>query len=125
MQHKTHSVVSASKGTQHLSGELQSASDLDFYIDGVSGCAQGLYSVSLTSCPAGVPRDCILCDSPPAHLPPIQDMIHIADTKMARRYGDFFIRQIHKLEEVHCVTVIEKIDHSAQIHFLRTGLKRC
>ena len=29
-----------------------------------------------------------------------QDMIHIADTKVARRYGDFFIRQIHKLEEV-------------------------
>ena len=27
-------------------------------------------------------------------------MIHIADTKVARRYGDFFIRQIHKLEEV-------------------------
>ena len=23
-------------------------------------------------------------------------MIHIADTKVARRYGDFFIRQIHK-----------------------------
>lgn len=33
----------------------------------------------------------------------IQDMIHIADTKVARRYGDFFIRQIHKLDEVtHC-----------------------
>lgn len=30
----------------------------------------------------------------------IQDMIHIADTKVARRYGDFFIRQIHKFEEV-------------------------
>ena len=27
-------------------------------------------------------------------------MIHIADTKVARRYGDFFIRQIHKCEEV-------------------------
>lgn len=31
---------------------------------------------------------------------PPQDMIHIADTKVARRYGDFFIRQIHKFEEV-------------------------
>ena len=29
-----------------------------------------------------------------------QDMIHIADTKVARRYGDFFIRNIHKFEEV-------------------------
>lgn len=29
-------------------------------------------------------------------------MIHIADTKVARRYGDFFIRQIHKFEEVGC-----------------------
>ncbi len=27
--------MSTTKGTQHLSGELQSASDLDFYIDGV------------------------------------------------------------------------------------------
>lgn len=33
-----------------------------------------------------------------------QDMIHIADTKVARRYGDFFIRQIHKFEEVGCDT---------------------
>lgn len=31
-------------------------------------------------------------------------MIHIADTKVARRYGDFFIRQIHKFEEVGCDT---------------------
>ena len=31
-------------------------------------------------------------------------MLHIADTKMARRYGDFFIRQIHKLEEVYYIT---------------------
>lgn len=29
-----------------------------------------------------------------------RDMIHIADTKVARRYGDFFIRQIHKFEEL-------------------------
>jgi len=28
------------------------------------------------------------------------DMIHIADTKIARRYGDFFIRQINKIEEI-------------------------
>jgi translation initiation factor 3 subunit L len=29
-----------------------------------------------------------------------KDMIHIADTKVARRYGDFFIRQIHKFDEL-------------------------
>jgi len=29
------------------------------------------------------------------------EMIHIADTKVDRRYGDFFIRQIHKFEELH------------------------
>jgi len=29
------------------------------------------------------------------------DMIHIADTKMARRYGDFFIRQINKIEDIN------------------------
>lgn len=34
-----------------------------------------------------------------------QDMIHIADTKVARRYGDFFIRQIHKFEEVRFIKV--------------------
>jgi len=61
-KHKTRTLVSTTKGTHHLSGEMQLASDLDFYIHG--------------------------------------DMIHIADTKVARRYGDFFIRQIHKLEEL-------------------------
>jgi len=30
-------------------------------------------------------------------------MIHIADTKVARRYGDFFIRNIHKFDEVGIV----------------------
>lgn len=30
-----------------------------------------------------------------------KNMIHIADTKVDRRYGDFFIRQIHKFEELH------------------------
>jgi len=30
-----------------------------------------------------------------------KDMIHIADTKVARRYGDYFIRQIHKFEELN------------------------
>ena len=29
-----------------------------------------------------------------------KNMIHIADTKVDRRYGDFFIRQIHKFEEL-------------------------
>jgi translation initiation factor 3 subunit L len=29
------------------------------------------------------------------------DMIHIADTKVARRFSDYFIRQIHKLDEVN------------------------
>jgi translation initiation factor 3 subunit L len=29
------------------------------------------------------------------------DMIHVADTKVSRRYGDFFIRQIHKFEELN------------------------
>ena len=28
------------------------------------------------------------------------EMIHIADTKVARRFSDFFIRQIHKFDEV-------------------------
>uniref|UniRef100_A0A2L2Y1R8 Eukaryotic translation initiation factor 3 subunit L n=2 Tax=Parasteatoda tepidariorum TaxID=114398 RepID=A0A2L2Y1R8_PARTP len=30
-----------------------------------------------------------------------KDMIHIADTKVAIRYGDYFIRQIHKFDEMH------------------------
>lgn len=29
------------------------------------------------------------------------DMIHIADTKVAHRYGDFFIRKILKFEELN------------------------
>ncbi|XP_022253982.1 eukaryotic translation initiation factor 3 subunit L-like [Limulus polyphemus] len=31
----------------------------------------------------------------------VRDMIHIADTKVARRYGDFFIRQIHRFDELY------------------------
>jgi len=30
-----------------------------------------------------------------------RNMIHIADTKVARRYGDFFIRQFHKFDELN------------------------
>lgn len=29
------------------------------------------------------------------------DMIHIADTKVAPPYGDFFIRKIHKFDELN------------------------
>ena len=29
------------------------------------------------------------------------DMIHVADTKVARRYGDYFLRQIHKFEDMY------------------------
>lgn len=61
-KHKQRNLV-WTKGTDALEGELQSSSEVDFYID--------------------------------------QDMIHIADTKVERPYGDFFIRQIHKFEEVN------------------------
>lgn len=61
-KHKMQNVI-WTKGTSALDGELQSASEVDFYID--------------------------------------KDMIHIADTKVARRYGDFFIRNIHKFEELN------------------------
>ncbi|RWS10460.1 eukaryotic translation initiation factor 3 subunit L-like isoform X1 [Dinothrombium tinctorium] len=30
-----------------------------------------------------------------------KNMIHVADTKVARRYGDYFLRQIHKFEELY------------------------
>jgi len=30
-----------------------------------------------------------------------KDMVHIADTKVGRRYGDYFIRHIHIMEELH------------------------
>ena len=33
-------------------------------------------------------------------------MIHIADTKVARRYGDYFLRQINKLQDVSHFTFI-------------------
>ena len=40
-----------------------------------------------------------------------KDMIHIADTKVARRYGDFFIRQIHKFEELS--KTLKTLQHNA------------
>jgi len=30
-----------------------------------------------------------------------KEMIHIADTKVARRYGDYFLRQIHKFADLY------------------------
>jgi len=30
-----------------------------------------------------------------------KDMVHIADTKVGRRYGDYFIRHIHIMDELH------------------------
>jgi len=63
-KHKMKNVVwTKGSGASGLEGELQSSSEVDFYID--------------------------------------KDMIHIADTKVARRYGDFFIRQILKFEEIN------------------------
>lgn len=32
-----------------------------------------------------------------------QDMIHIADTKVAPRYGDYFLRQIYRFDELYRV----------------------
>ena len=61
-KHKMQSVVWTA-GNSGLEGELQSGSDVDFYID--------------------------------------KEMIHVADTKVARRYGDYFLRQIHKFEELY------------------------
>ncbi|XP_030839981.1 eukaryotic translation initiation factor 3 subunit L isoform X2 [Strongylocentrotus purpuratus] len=61
-KHKMKNLV-WTKGASGLDGEFQSASEVDFYIDG--------------------------------------EMIHIADTKVARRYGDFFIRQIHKFHDLN------------------------
>ena len=57
-------------------------SDIDFYIDGVLA-----FCVDHT------------CAS--SSYPSLQDMIHIADTKVARRYGDYFLRQINKLQDVN------------------------
>ena len=49
----------------------------------------------------------------------LQDMIHIADTKVARRYGDFFIRQIHKFEEVSSDLSCQGIEKHCILEFLR------
>ena len=47
-------------------------------------------------------------------------MIHIADTKIARRYGDYFIRQINKIEEVLCspIQFLTSVELESEIVFL-------
>ncbi len=37
------------------------------------------------------------------------NMIYIADTKVDRRYGEFFIRQTHKFEELYRTLVALKL----------------
>ena len=51
------------------------------------------------------------------------DMVHIADTKVARRYGDFFIRNIHKFEEVRTCEVL--LTQSLGLSFLTFGYIFC
>jgi len=47
-------------------------------------------------------------------------MVHIADTKIERGYADYFIKQIHKFEEVslqHSVVVgiaVQRLEHINQ-----------
>lgn len=102
-KHKMKNLVWTS-GISALDGEFQSASEVDFYIDKVS---VGTWSAGHWWFSA-IPLSKRLNNK---HISPndenkqfncylLQDMIHIADTKVARRYGDFFIRQIHKFEEV-------------------------
>ena len=38
------------------------------------------------------------------------EMVHIADTKVATRFSDFFIRQIHKLNEVRFVCFLANLN---------------
>lgn len=70
-----------------LDGEFKTGSDIDFYIDEVhcvgsqicdSHCYACTFYISLLS----------------------QDMIHIADTQVARRYGEIFSGEIRKLDLV-------------------------
>jgi len=42
-----------------------------------------------------------------------KDMIHVADTKVARRYGEYFIRHIQKLMELN--KNLSKIGHRKEI----------
>ena len=50
VQHKTKCLVCTAKGINPLSGELQLASDLDFYIDGVS-----MQNIVYKCCQNGIP----------------------------------------------------------------------
>ena len=81
------------KGRNWLDGELQSSSEVDFYIDGVSRHFVLSFCVPYVN---GLTSFLSLL----FYVSCLQDMIHIADTKVARRYGDYFIRQIHKLDDV-------------------------
>lgn len=107
-KHKMKNLVWTS-GISALDGEFQSASEVDFYIDKVSKwmlvcfllCTPPSIFAHLIWLVCKITRpdeDIKLTFNELSSL--LQDMIHIADTKVARRYGDFFIRQIHKFEEV-------------------------
>lgn len=110
-KHKMKNLVWTS-GISALDGEFQSASEVDFYIDKVSEWMLKPLTWKVKILCFFFPSFycslyfflhqtyCILSLTSNELLSLLQDMIHIADTKVARRYGDFFIRQIHKFEEV-------------------------
>lgn len=92
-KHKMKNVV-WTKGTSGLDGELQSGSEVCIItLDGQ------LAFVALDASNTSLQVDFYIDGG----------MIHIADTKVARRYGDYFIRQIHKFEDINRVLKTLKV----------------
>ena len=80
-KHKTHVI--------NNDGSVLSNADVDFYIDDVSMAVFGrACGVACGRCGLWCLRGEWRC---------LQDMVHIADTKVTKRFGDYFIRHIQKV----------------------------
>ena len=103
IQHLSSTILPAVAGQQ---ADSQAVSDIDFYIDQVINYSKKLcenehvilpnYTTNMST------HYCVqsLTIVSTITLFSSQGMIHIADTKVARRYGDYFLRQINKLQDV-------------------------
>ncbi len=85
-KHKTHVI--------NNDGSVLSNADVDFYVDDVSTLSFHSQAPERIIC--SLESHINLFTTYLTEMISVQDMVHIADTKTTKRFGDYFIRHISK-----------------------------